>query len=148
MIKLLVKSYWIVNFTVFSVKYIPMYSVQFIVMDILRCRVKCVVHWRGGREGSFPKRTCQPLLPAFKACTVGSTVYCKVIQIMNSIIYSIVFSILYNRVFSSKGTRGKICLSLCCSCRVYHQVRWSPQGTVKCTVQGTVKCSAKCTLYC
>ena len=42
-----------------------MYSVQFIVMSILQCRVKCVVHWRGGREGSFPERTGQPLLSPF-----------------------------------------------------------------------------------
>ena len=56
--------------------YILRYSVQFFVINILQCRVKCVVHWRGGREGSFPERTGQPLLPPFKACTVCSTVYC------------------------------------------------------------------------
>ena len=91
----------------YRVKYILMYSVQYIVMYTLQCRVKCVVHWRGGREGSFPERTGQPLLPPFKACTVCSTVYCTVQQIMNSIIYSIVYSLLYSRVFSSKGTIGK-----------------------------------------
>ena len=50
---MLVKSYWIVNFTVFSeltvkCKIYFMYSVQFIVMSILQCTVKCIVHWRGG----------------------------------------------------------------------------------------------------
>ena len=50
---MLVKLYWIVNFTVFSeltvqCKIYFMYSVQFIVMIILQCRVKCVVHWRKG----------------------------------------------------------------------------------------------------
>ena len=84
-----------------------MYSVQFIVMNILQCRVKCVVHWRGGRDCSFPERTGQSLLPTFKACAVCSTFYCTVQQIMNSIIYSIVYSLLYSRVFSSKGTIGK-----------------------------------------
>ena len=53
-----------------------MFSVQFIVMNILQYRVKYEVHWRGGREGSFPERTGQPLLAPFKACTVCSTVYC------------------------------------------------------------------------
>ena len=43
-----------------------MYSEQFFVMNILQCRVKCVVHWRGEKEGSFPERTGQPLLPPLK----------------------------------------------------------------------------------
>jgi hypothetical protein len=50
-----------------------MYSVQFIVMNILQCRTTCVVHWKGSREGSFPERTVQPLLPPFKVCTVYCT---------------------------------------------------------------------------
>ena len=64
----------------YSVKYNPMY--------ILQCRVKCVLQRRGGREGSFPERTGQPLLPPFKASTVYSTIYCAVQQIKNFIIYS------------------------------------------------------------
>ena len=45
-------------------------------MNILQCRVKCVAHWRGAREGSFPERTGQLILPPFQASTVMSTVYC------------------------------------------------------------------------
>ena len=134
-----------------------MFSIHCIVMDILQCRVKCVVYWRGGRERSFSERTGQPLRPHFEACTVCSIVYCAVQHILNPIIYSIVCSKLYSRVFRSKGTRGKpkiapqglghICLSLCCLCRGYHQVQWTAQCTVKFTVQCTVKCSVQCTLY-
>jgi hypothetical protein len=64
--KLLVNLYWIVNFTVFSELTVQckIYScLQFIIMNILQRRVKCVVHWREGREGSFPERTGQPILP-------------------------------------------------------------------------------------
>jgi hypothetical protein len=50
----------------YSVKYIFMYSVQFIVMSILQCRVKCLVHWREVREGSFPERTGHTLLAPFE----------------------------------------------------------------------------------
>jgi hypothetical protein len=71
----------------YRVKHIPMYSVQFIVMNILQCRVKCVVHWRGGKEGSCPERKGQPLLPPFKACTVCSTVYFTLHSMQYSLLY-------------------------------------------------------------
>ena len=93
--------------SLYRVKYILMYSIQYIVIYTIKCRKKCVVHWRGGREGSFPEGTGQPLLAPFKACTMYSTVYCTVQQMMDSIIYSIVYSLLYSRVVSSKSTIGK-----------------------------------------
>ena len=52
-----------------------MYSVQFIVMSILQCRVKFVVHWRGGREGSFPEKTGHALLALLIACTMHWCLY-------------------------------------------------------------------------
>ena len=73
-------------------------------MYTLSCGVKCVVHWKGGKEGSFPEIKGQPVLPPFKACAVCSTAYCTVQQIIYSIIDIIVYSLLYSRVFSSKGT--------------------------------------------
>ena len=94
--------------------------------------------------------------------TRGSRVYQKLKKKKrrrknNSMIYRIVNSLLCINVVSSKGTRckkkdvswglGRICLSLCCLCRVYHQIRWTAQCTVKCTEQCTVKCSLQCTLY-
>ena len=62
-----------------------MYGVQFIVMSILQCRVKCLVHLRRGREGSFSERTGQPLLAPFKAYTMYIVTNNELYNIQNSL---------------------------------------------------------------
>jgi hypothetical protein len=64
-----------------------MYSAQFLTMSISKCRVKCVVHWRGGREGSFPERTGQPLLPPFLK---------RMYNVQYSLLYIVTNNDLYN----------------------------------------------------